>query len=243
MGYRGKLEERRRARELRARAWTLQEIADELDVAKSSVSVWVRDVEFEVRPRRRVAAQQKFVHPARKAKLEQIARLEAEGRRWIGELSERDLLLAGVALYAGEGAKGGHEASLANTDPRIIWFFCRWLRHFFELDETRLRVSLYLHDCLDLHRANAFWSEVTEIPVSQFTKPYRAEVDDSIRSTKHPVGCATVRYSSVAVGRAIMGLIRALFRPPALLGCFPESGETLLSREAWLQTHPNAEPT
>jgi transcriptional regulator with XRE-family HTH domain len=46
MGYGGKSVERERARELRAQSWTLQEIADELGVAKGSVSVWVRDVEF-----------------------------------------------------------------------------------------------------------------------------------------------------------------------------------------------------
>lgn len=52
MGYRGKLAEQERARELRAEAWTLQEICDELGVAKSSVSLWVRDVTFTPKPRR-----------------------------------------------------------------------------------------------------------------------------------------------------------------------------------------------
>jgi hypothetical protein len=33
--------------------------------------------------------------------------LEA-GRARIGQLSERDLLIAGTALYAGEGSKAGH---------------------------------------------------------------------------------------------------------------------------------------
>jgi transcriptional regulator with XRE-family HTH domain len=45
MGYRGKVAEQERARELRAEAWALVEIANELGVSKSSVSLWVRDVE------------------------------------------------------------------------------------------------------------------------------------------------------------------------------------------------------
>jgi transposase len=52
MGYRGKLREQQQARDLRAQAWTMQEIADHLGVSKSSVSLWVRDVEFEPKPRR-----------------------------------------------------------------------------------------------------------------------------------------------------------------------------------------------
>ena len=37
MGYRGKVDEQNRARDLRAQSWTLDEIAAELGVAKSSV--------------------------------------------------------------------------------------------------------------------------------------------------------------------------------------------------------------
>jgi len=53
MGYGGKVTERHRARELRAEAWTLKDIAAELGVSKSSVSLWVRDVDFVPNPRRR----------------------------------------------------------------------------------------------------------------------------------------------------------------------------------------------
>jgi hypothetical protein len=44
MGYRGKLAEREKARHLRAEGATLAEIATTLGVAKSSASLWVRDV-------------------------------------------------------------------------------------------------------------------------------------------------------------------------------------------------------
>ncbi len=42
---RQKVEERNRARELRAQGWSLRRIARDLEVALSSVSVWVRDIE------------------------------------------------------------------------------------------------------------------------------------------------------------------------------------------------------
>ena len=212
MGYRGKLEERRRARELRAEAWTLQEIADELGVAKSSVSVWVRDVEFVAKPRRRVAAQRSYVHPARQAKLDQIERLNREGLERVGTLSEREFLMAGIALYAGEGAKTDGAVGFANSDPELVALFCRWLRHFFDIDERRVRLRLYLHEGLDLSAATDFWSGLTGVPEDQFMKPYRAAVDGGIRNSKHVHGCVTVTYSCSATHRAIMGLVRALPR-------------------------------
>ena len=54
MGNGGKWRERERARELRAQSWTLQAIANQLGVAKGTVSVWVRDIiDFTPNPRNR----------------------------------------------------------------------------------------------------------------------------------------------------------------------------------------------
>ncbi|MBW3562282.1 MAG: helix-turn-helix domain-containing protein [Actinobacteria bacterium] len=210
MGYRGKLQERQRARELRAQAWTLQEIADELDVSRSSVSVWVRDVQFTPKPRKRTARFTSGPDKLRRRKLDQIQRLLDEGDERIGGMSERDLLIAGVALYAGEGGKTDGRVDFANSDPRFIAFFCEWLRRFFTVDESRLRVYLYLHAGLDLAAANAYWSEVTRIPLDQFGKPYRAEPDGGIRTTKHQYGCPRISYCCSETHRAIMGLVHGL---------------------------------
>jgi len=46
MGYRGKLSEKERAKKLRLEGFTMDEIASQLEVSKSSVSLWTRDVEF-----------------------------------------------------------------------------------------------------------------------------------------------------------------------------------------------------
>ena len=100
--------------------------------------------------------------------------------------------------------------SSRTATPRMIAFFCSWLRYFFQVDECRLRLRLYLHQGLDLAIAKAFWSALTGIPESQFVKPYRAVVDPSIRNAKHVHGCVGVRYSCSATHRSIMGLVGAL---------------------------------
>ena len=63
-----------------------------------------------------------------------------------------------------------------------------WLRHFFEIGESRLRLRLYLHDGLDIDGANGFWSDLTGIPLSQFGKSYRAVAYPTIRRNKAPHG-------------------------------------------------------
>src|SRR4029453_12828723 len=118
----------------------------------------------------------------------------------------------------GEGAKGGGRGKFANSHPRMVSVYCAWLRRFFEIDETRLRLRLYLHQGLDLDASIAFWSELTGIPPSQFQKPYRATPDASIRHTKHVHGCASVDYSCSSTHRTIMGLVRALLGGAVLPG-------------------------
>jgi uncharacterized protein YjcR len=209
MGFRGKVADRERARELRAESWTLVEIAEELGVARSSVSVWVRDVDFEPKPRAKVA-RRRGPNGLQRRKQAELDELLADGRRRIGRLTDQEFLVAGSAPYAGEGSKTDGMVAFANSDPRMMLFFCTWLRHFFDVDEQRLHLRLYLHQGLDVEAANAFWSGLTGIPILRFRKRYRAVPDPSIRTTKHVYGCPSIRYTCTRTHRAVMGLVHAL---------------------------------
>jgi hypothetical protein len=208
MGYRGKVKEQEQARALRAEGHTLADIAAGLGVSKSSVSLWVRDVPFTPSPRN--YGPQRRRQPLRERRLRQVEESNREGTARLGELSDQAFLAAGAALYAGEGSKSDGEVNFANSDPDMVRFFCAWLRRFFEIDEERLRVRVYLHQGLDLDAVERFWSRLTQVPRSQFRKPYRAEPDPSIRRNKHEYGCVYVRYTCTATHRRVMGLVRAL---------------------------------
>lgn len=135
-------------------------------------------------------------------------RCAALGASLVGDLSERDLLLAGTALYAGDGSKTDGSVRFTNSDRRMIETFLRWVRTFFDVDGSRLRLYLYLHASLDLEAAVAFWADLTGIPPSQVPKPHRAVPNPSIRRAKHPLGCPTVVYSCATTHRVVMGMVR-----------------------------------
>jgi hypothetical protein len=209
MGYGGKYTEQARARELRAQAWTLNEIAAELGVSKSSVSIWVRDVDFTPRPRNRGhPAGPK--HPMRLKKEAEIARCAVEAAELVGNVTDRDLLMYALALYAGEGTKGVGGLVFANSDPRLITVFLRWLRSQFDIPESKFRLRMYLHEDLDLHAAQQFWHGVTGIPIHQFGKPYRAAADNTMRSNRHIHGCVGVAVHSRLLQRRVLAMIEAV---------------------------------
>src|SRR4051812_5682566 len=216
MGYRSKTVEQERARHLRAGGMTMPDIAAALGVSRSSVSLWTRDVPVE--PRARRPALSRRPSSLAVAKQREIDDLLAEGRQRIGQLTDREFLMAGAALYAGEGSKRDGAVQFTNADPRMIRFFCAWLRRFFTPDEARLRARIYLHEGLDLDRAEDYWSEVTGIPRDQFRKPYRAVAKAGIRHNKHLWGCATVDYGSSRAHRQVMGLVHALLSSEAIPG-------------------------
>lgn len=129
----------------------------------------------------------------------------------IGDFDERDLFVYGLALYHGEGFKT--EASglgMANTSPDVLLLFVTWLRRFFEIDESRLSVRLYLHADLRLGAATTFWSDLLRIPGSQFNKPCRVVQRGTYRRSKHEFGCPSVRYRNLLLHRRVMAMIGAI---------------------------------
>jgi len=176
----------------------------------------VRDVPFT--PSKRRYGPQARWHPWKEMRLREIAEMHRVGAERIGTLSDEAFLAAGVALYAGEGAKTDGKIRFANTDPGMVTLFCAWFRKFFDVDESRLRVRVYLHQGLDLDAAEEFWSDITSVPRAQFGKPYRAEPDPSIRKNKHEMGCVYVDYSSTRLHREIIGLVHALLSLVAIPG-------------------------
>ena len=216
VGYRGKLAEQERARALRAQAWTLNEIAAELGVSKSSVSLWVRgsgSMRRPVRPGRAPTATGASDSGPERRRLSAGLRRSSvcrRGRRRIGALSGRDLLIAGTALYAGEGTKTDGAVAFANSDPRMVILFCRWLRQFFVIDEARLRVYLYLHVGLDLDAAVRSGRRPPAFPCrSSASRTARSPIRASgARSTDGvPAGLRTRAVRPIA---GIMGLVEAL---------------------------------
>lgn len=102
-------------------------------------------------------------------------------------------------LYWGEGFKGHKDSNLAtvdfaNSDPEMIRMYIKAFRAIYKFDENKLRVLLYCYSNQNIPSLISFWSKLTRIPKSQFTKPYvRRDFRKNVRVMKY--GLIHIRYS------------------------------------------------
>ncbi len=124
-------------------------------------------------------------------------------------LSQQEELLrvAGLMLYWGEGGKRNSKGiDFANADPSMITVFLRFLRTIYQIDESRLRVYLYSYQSLPTIDLISYWSSLTNIPFSQFTKPYIREKSKQ-KHDKMSHGLIHIRYSDKRLFELIMSEI------------------------------------
>src|SRR3989344_4804558 len=103
----------------------------------------------------------------------------------------------GVMIYWAEGWKDKRKQMLdfANSDPIMIKIYLRFLRNICGVDESKLRVYLYCYSNQNIDKLKKFWSDITIIPLKQFTKPYVRKDFREDKIDKMPHGLVHIRYA------------------------------------------------
>ncbi|MGW2414812.1 hypothetical protein ACWCV5_21900 [Streptomyces tubercidicus] len=169
---------RTRARELRRQGLTYDRIQLELGCSKSSISLWVRDLPKP--PPRRTPAEQARI--AREKRWEhELAVRDRERRETksaatqeVGDLSDRELLLAGAVLYWAEGAKDKpykrrEHVQFVNSDPGVIKVFAAWLR-LLGVEPERIAYRVMIHMTADVEAAERYWAGLVGVDVTALQK-------------------------------------------------------------------------
>ncbi len=228
MGYAGKLKEKKRVIELRNKGWSYRQIQSEVKVSKDTLSRWCRDViltpeQFENLAQRKIQGSERGrllgAKKLQNRRIEETKLLFNKGVEEVGKLSNRDRFLIGIALYAAEGTKTDRQVVFCNSNPQMIEFMSKWFREFFQIDESKIRGRLWIHKNRDVKRAKAYWSKLTNIPLSQFHKPYVAEdKTDSkkIRKNIHEYGVFSISIGNSKMHRKLMGWIGGIMSNPMI---------------------------
>lgn len=115
-------------------------------------------------------------------------------------------------LYWAEGSKhdGMSGLKFTNTDPKMIDLFMTLLRSCYKLDETKCYMYLQLHYYHPIKESKKFWSELVNIPVSQFHATIMKKRSRKKRFRKNFRGICSVGYSSSLIRKEIMAIAYAI---------------------------------
>ena len=115
-------------------------------------------------------------------------------------------------LYWAEGAKSEKATNLkfVNTDPKLMSLFLCLLRNCYQIDEKKFRVYLHLHYYHPRRETRKFWSELLNIPESQFGPILIKKRSKVKRFRKNYMGICLLNYSGNLLRREIMAVGQAI---------------------------------
>ncbi|MDP3995833.1 MAG: hypothetical protein Q8P74_01130 [bacterium] len=216
-----KLESQKLAVKLRKRGWSLSEICKKQNLAKGSVSKWVRNVELsplQIEIINKKGGNKKTIEKRRLTRIrnteQKREKIISSADKEIKKLSNRDLFLIGIVLYWAEGRKAnGGVVQFSNSDPRTIRIMIKFFTKICGVPPAKLRGYIHIHPHLDAKKAEKYWSLVSEIPLNQFYKTYRKQ-NKSSKNKKNslPFGTFDINICDTNLFLKIRGWINGISR-------------------------------
>src|SRR3989344_5662131 len=126
----------KKAIKLRKRGLSYGEIKKQIDVAKSSLSLWLKNIELKPEHKARLYSKHiQFLNLGIKSQKERRAKevdeiIKKAGEEFTLPLTQDADRLMGAALYWAEGSKTGL-CEVTNSDPRLIYFMVGWIERMF----------------------------------------------------------------------------------------------------------------
>ena len=210
-------EDKALARDLRREGRSVRAIAEQVGAARSTISLWVRDIPLD-------AAQQAALDAANPAishrrlgqaawsRMNRDARVAAQddGR---GRAREGSLLhQAGCMLYWAEGSKHRNHVTFTNADADMVAFFLRFLFECYEIQPTQVALSVNCHlgNGLTIDDIHAWWLERLGLPASCLRAPAINRASKASKHVRRPLvhGTARLVVHSTFVVQSIYGAIQ-----------------------------------
>lgn len=169
--------QRREAVVLRSKGLSLKEISQRLQVSKSTVSLWVRNVHLNEVAKNKILKKIKvgqFISAENKKAKTRILeeKYKNEARKEIVENPNYERIICAI-MYWCEGAKNPKNGlAFTNSDPVLVNKFLEFLRESFPIDERKFHPCIHLHSYHSPKKQLDFWSKTTKIKKRQFIKPY-----------------------------------------------------------------------
>jgi hypothetical protein len=217
--------EREQAIALRRQGLSYREIRGQIPVAKSTLSLWLRQVGLAKAQRQRLT-QRKLaaaIRGSKKLHAQWLARVasihSAAMREGVELLRTGDVMWAiGTALYWAEGAKTKPwrthtRFQFTNTDPVTIALVRSWLQRYCGVDDADIHFDICIHENADVESARIHWMRTLNIAENRLRIYFKRHNPDPRRYNVGRTYYGTMRMTvkkSTALSHRIEGWIGAI---------------------------------
>ncbi len=173
-----RLKDREKAIALRKKEMSYSQIKKILGVSKSTLSGWLREYplskkrisELRDKNEQRIERFRETMRWKREERQRKIYKIQKKN---ILPLNNREIFLAGLILYWGEGTKVQKNSLIvSNSDPSVIRFFIYWLTKTLSVPKSKIKIYLHLYKDMNINKEIEYWSDALAIPKEQFNRPY-----------------------------------------------------------------------
>jgi hypothetical protein len=124
------------------------------------------------------------------------------------KLTSREEMLktAAIMLYWAEGYKiGKGTVDFANSDPKMILLFWKFLSEICGVDRKKVRLYLYAYEGQNVEKLMQFWCDLLGLPREIFTKPYIKKAQSpGPRGPRMTNGLVHIRYCDTKLLRQVL---------------------------------------
>lgn len=185
---------------LRKEGFSFSEIAEKTSIAKGTAYEWTKNVALGSRAINILSKKTKLALVKANAELKSRRQLQMSkifdtvinDQNNLSYNQELYKLACGLLFWC-EGSKNKSRVSFINSDPDMIKTFLTLLRKSFQIDESKFRALIHIHEYHNKKEIESFWSIATNIPLNQFNKSY---LKPNTGKNKHKdyKGCCNIRY-------------------------------------------------
>jgi len=207
------------ARNLRLQGHSLSEIVKKTGFTKSSVSLWVRDIELTKKQKEDLfskSSKKEIIEKRRSSRLQNEEKKRKEiyctAKKQINKISDKELWLIGIMLYWAEGGKKQRGlVRFSNGDPQMIKIMMEFFKKICCVPKDKFRGYIHIHPHLNHIKAEKNWSKISGISTAKFFKTYR-KPNKSSQNKKDslPFGTFEIYVCDTKLFLKIMGWIEGV---------------------------------
>lgn len=194
---------------------SIKDIAKRLGVAKSSVSLWVRDLPLS----KETIADRCLAGCLKGAKIRcddaRAVRVQyqQDGLKMAEKYQDNPLFMSGCMMHWAEGAKDKNIAHICNTDPHFMRLWLKFIFRFFNIQPTDMvvHINCYLGNGKTQQQIESYWLREFNLPRSCLRKTTvvtKHKFSTGVKKNKHPYGVGILKVYSTEIVQQIWGAIK-----------------------------------